>query len=151
MDAVDQGLIERECERLINRYCHLIDHGEAAQVADLFVEDGVWANPEVTRDGRAAIAKGFGARQANGARRSRHVCSTALIEVIDDANARGVTYLTLYRHDGEPGRAVSPLDGLPEVVGEYCDVFVRTSDGWRFKRREFVRAFVRKASREPRR
>jgi ketosteroid isomerase-like protein len=145
MDAVEQLHIERACERLINRYCHLIDHGQASQVADLFVDDGVWANPEVTRDGRAAIAKGFGARQANGARQSRHVCSTAVIEVIDNANARGVTYLTLYRHDGEPGRASSPLDGQPDVVGEYRDLFVRTSDGWRFKRREFVRAFARKA------
>ena len=142
MDPIQRLLIERECERLIYSYCHVIDHGEATRVAELFTPDGVWASPEVTRDGRDAIAAAFKARQANTARMSRHVCSTPLIEVVDDANAHGVTYLTLYRHDGEPGRRVSPLAGLPEVVGEYHDVFARTADGWRFRRREFVTAFA---------
>ena len=142
MDAVQRLLIERECERLIYAYCHLIDHGEAARVADLFAEDGVWASPEATRTGRAAVAKAFQARQANTARMSRHVCSTPLIDVIDDDDASAVTYLTLYRHDGEPGRQISPLDGLPEFVGEYHDLFTRTPDGWRFKSRTFVGAFA---------
>lgn len=143
MDPIQTLLIERECERLIYGYCHLVDHGEAAKVADMFTEDGVWASAEVSRDGRAAVATAFQARQANTARMSRHVCSTPLIEVIDADTARGVTYIQLYRHDGKPGRRVSPLADLPEVVGEYHDVFARTPDGWRFKRREFVTAFAR--------
>jgi hypothetical protein len=143
MDAVDRLLIERECERLIYAYCHLIDHGEGAKVADQFTEDGVWASPQATHNGREAIARAFQARQDNAARMSRHVCSTPLIEVESADEARGVTYIQLYRHDGKPGRRVSPLDRLPEVVGEYRDAFARTPAGWRFKRREFVGAFVR--------
>ncbi len=50
--------------------------------------------------------------------------------------------MTLFRHDGAVGRKVSPLLGLPEIVGEYQDVFASTPDGWRFKRRAFVSAFV---------
>lgn len=142
MDAVDRMLIERECERLIYAYCHLIDHGEGAKVAGQFTDDGVWASPEATRTGRDAIARAFQARQDNVGRMSRHVCSTPLIEVLSGDEATGVTYIQLYRHDGEPGRRVSPLDRLPELVGEYRDVFARTPAGWRFKRREFVGAFA---------
>ena len=56
MDPMQRLLAERECERLVYRYCHLIDHGEAAKVSDLFTDDGVWASPEVTRDGKDKIA-----------------------------------------------------------------------------------------------
>ena len=34
---------ERACERLVYRYAWLVDSGEAAGIADLFTEDGVWA------------------------------------------------------------------------------------------------------------
>jgi hypothetical protein len=143
MDDVQRLLIERACERLVYAYCHYVDHGEAAKIADQFTEDGVWASPEVTRTGREAIARAFQARQANVGRMSRHVCSTPLIEAVSEDEARGTTYIQLYRHDGEPGRRVSPLDGLPELVGEYRDVFARTPEGWRFRTRKFVGAFAR--------
>ena len=147
MDAVERLLIERECERLIYAYCHVIDHGEAARVAELFDEDGVWATPEVRCEGREAIRKAFQARQSNQGRISRHVCSTPNIEVVDANHATAVTYLTLYRHDGEPGRRTSPLEGLPEFVGDYRDSFVRTPRGWRFHTREFTGAFARTKAR----
>lgn len=143
MDPIERLLAERECERLVYRYCHLVDHGEAAKVADLFTEDGVWASPEVTREGREKIAKAFQGRQDNAERMSRHCCSTPLIEVESADAARGVTYLQLYRHDGAPGRRFSPLEGQPEFVGEYHDIFTRVPEGWRFKRRTFVGAFAR--------
>ena len=63
----------------------------------------------------------------------RRKCEDLLIDVIDENNATGVVYLTLYRHDGEVGRRSAPSD-VPEIVGEYRDQFVRTVDGWRFKR-----------------
>jgi len=65
-----------------------------------------------------------------------------MVEVTVRAQVEAPTYLTLYRHDGEPGRQISPLDGLPEFVGEYHDLFTRTPDGWRFKSRTFVGAFA---------
>ena len=142
MEPLERLLIERECERLVHAYCHVIDHGDAARVGEMFADDGVWKSPEVTREGRDAIAAAFAARQANTARMSRHVCSTCLIDVVDADNARGLTYVTLYRHDGKPGRRLSPLDRLPEIVGEYRDTFVRTPAGWRFHTREVVTAFA---------
>jgi uncharacterized protein (TIGR02246 family) len=142
MDALARLLAERACERLVTEYCHLVDHGEAARIAELFTEDGVWSSPENTMTGREAIARGFARRQANTARMSRHVCGNVLIDVTGADQATGVCYLTLYRHDGVPERATSPSD-VPAIVGEYRDTFARNADGWRFKRREIVVSFVK--------
>lgn len=146
MEDIERLLIERACERLIHTYCHLVDHGQARGVADLFAEDGIWKSAETLQDGRDAIARAFTAREANTARLSRHVCTTTTVDVIDAGNASALTYLTLYRHDGKDGRRLSPLDDLPELVGEYRDTFVRMPDGWRFKTREVVTAFLRRTA-----
>jgi uncharacterized protein (TIGR02246 family) len=141
MDDLQKLRIERECERLVTRYCHLVDHGQAAQVAELFTEDGVWASPEATMTGREQIRAGFQRRQENTARMSRHVCCNLLVEVVDEDHAGGVVYLTLYRTDGDPARRVSP-SAAPSVVGEYRDRFRRTPDGWRFAKREIEVSFL---------
>jgi hypothetical protein len=133
-------LDERDCVRLTAQYCHLIDHGEAARIAELFSEDGIWSSAKNTLTGREAIHDGFQVRQDAANRISRHVCCNALMEIHDEAHASGVVYVTLYRHDGEPEARVAPL-GAPAIVGEYRDAFVRTADGWRFARRDFIAAF----------
>ena len=134
-------LIERECERLVVEYCHLVDHGQAAKIADLFTPDGVWAGPGVTMKGREQLATGFRRRQAQAERMSRHCCLNFRCDVHDADNAEGVVYLVLYRHDGDPERKVSP-SGAPEMVGEYRDRFVRTADGWRIAERKIGVSFV---------
>lgn len=141
MTDLERMLIERACERLVAEYCHFVDHGLGARIAEQFTDDGVWTSAENTLEGKAAIARGFAARQANAGRMSRHVCDNVLIEVVDADNATGVAYLTLYRADGEVGRARSPAQA-PTLVGEYRDVFARTAEGWRFKRREALASFV---------
>ncbi|MCP4002794.1 MAG: nuclear transport factor 2 family protein [bacterium] len=144
MEDIERLLIERECERLVTAYCHYVDHGEAARIAELFTEDGVWASPQVTMKGRAELEQGFQARQDNAARMSRHICHNFLCDVQDANRAEGVVYLTLYRHDGDPERAISPLEG-PEMVGEYRDRFERTPEGWRIAERRTVVSFFRGA------
>jgi ketosteroid isomerase-like protein len=142
MDDVERLLIERECERLIVAYSHLIDMGEAARVAELFTEDGVWESADATMRGRAQIHAGFGRRQDNTARRSRHVCTNVAVAVTSATEATGLCYFTLYRADGVD-TATAPVEG-PEIVGEYRDAFVRTDDGWRIARRTASAGFVRR-------
>jgi hypothetical protein len=142
MDAIERLLVERECERLVTLYCHYVDHGEAERIAELFSEDGRWRGPGISMVGIDQLRKGFAARQANRARMSRHVCNNFVLDVIDENEATGVVYLTLYRHDGEEERAVSPLQG-PAMVGEYRDRFVRTPQGWRIADRTIHVNFVR--------
>jgi hypothetical protein len=137
--------IERECQWLVTAYCHYVDHGEARRVGELFTDDGVWAGPGVRMEGREQLEAGFGRRQDQSERMSRHVCNNFLCDVIDADHAEGTVYLTLYRHDGDPDRAVSPLDG-PEMVGEYRDRFERTRDGWRIAERTTHVSFLRGGS-----
>jgi hypothetical protein len=143
MEMSKRIAIERECQRLVTVYCHYVDHGVAEKIADLFTDDGQWLSPEIKMIGKEQIKNGFALRQANAARMSRHVCNNLLVDVIDEDNAEGVVYLTLYRHDGEAGRKISPMDGQPVLVGEYRDRFVRTDDGWRFSKREIDVSFIR--------
>ena len=145
MDVATRNEIERACERLVTQYCHFVDHGEASKIADLFAKDGVWTSPENSMNGQEEIRAGFALREANKARMSRHVCNNFLVDVIDEDHAGGTVYLTLYRHDGKEGRAVSPLNSAV-MVGEYRDRFVRTSEGWRFEHREVEVSFVRRAT-----
>lgn len=142
MDRTQRYEIERECERLIAQYCHYVDHDEAAKIADLFTEDGLWVNENTTMTGRDGIREGFQRRQDNRGRMSRHVCTNALINVVNEHEASGTVYLSLYFHDGEPGRTTSPTDCL-QKLGEYRDRFVKTADGWRFASRQVVSNFWR--------
>ena len=144
MDVSKRLEIESECARLVALYCHYVDHGEAARIADLFAKDGAWRSPEVTMQGVDEVRRGFASRQANTARMSRHVCNNLVVDVIDEDHAEGCVYLTLYRHDGEEGRALSPMEDQPVLVGEYRDRFVRTGDGWRFADREIGVSFLRR-------
>lgn len=134
--------IERACERLVTRYCHLVDHGEADRIAGLFTDDGVWTAPGVRMEGRGELEAGFGAREKNKARASRHVCNNLLVDVHNAESAEGTVYLTLYRHDGAEGQAISPLEG-PAMVGEYRDQFVLTDAGWRIKQRDTSISFLK--------
>ena len=76
--------------------------------------------------------------------RSRHVLTNIFIDPVDSDHARGISYLSLYRHVGEESLAAEPIpfDG-PAAVGHYEDRFVRTGDGWRFERRVLHLAFRR--------
>ena len=111
-------------------------------MAELFSADGAWRGGPSVMEGQQQLREGFAERQANRERMSRHVCNNLLVDVVDADHANGVVYLTLYRHDGDEDRRVSPLPG-PQIVGEYRDRFVRTPDGWRFAERKIDVSFVR--------
>ena len=141
-EPMERALIERECERLIVAYSHYIDFGDAARVAELFTDDGVWQSPEARLAGRTAIERAFTQRQANTGRRSRHVCTNIAIDVVAPERATGVCYFTLYRADAVEGKT-APVEG-PEIVGEYRDTYVLTPDGWRISERIASTGFVRR-------
>jgi ketosteroid isomerase-like protein len=142
MDIIEKMVIERECERLVTLYCHYVDHGEAAKIADLFTEDGTWKSPEITMAGRDQIRAGFQGRQDRKERMSRHVCNNLLVHIVNENEATGTVYITLYRHDGKEGRSFSPLNG-PEMVGEYQDRYLKTKEGWRFASRKVFVDFLK--------
>lgn len=140
---------ERACERLIARYTHLVDFGDAPAIADLFVSDGVWRSEAFAMTGQDEIRAGFTRRQGVTRRQSRHVCTNVVVDV-DGDRATGLCYLVNYRHDSESGTAEKPAPAdVPKYVGEYSDTFVRTPEGWRFAERVFDTAFVRPSRPRP--
>ena len=143
MTELEALLIERACARLVVDYTHQVDFGDAARVAHLFADDGVWEIGEMRFEGRDALRSMFQGRQEMAERRSRHVCTNLAIDVEDADHASGLVYLQLYRHDfasDEAGEALAP-GGPPVAVGQYRDAFVRTDAGWRFARRRAEIAF----------
>lgn len=141
MEPLQRLLIERECERVLLQSMWNTDFGQAARTADLFVPDGVLVvGPRVLR-GREAIREAFLVRQAMVERVSRHVATNLLITVEDEEHAVGSCYVTVYRHDGEPGMGIAPLDG-PKSVGQQDANFVRTAEGWRFAEMRAAHIFL---------
>ena len=143
MTNLDRLMIERECERLVSLYTHYADFGEAERVAELFARDAVWAVGPIRFEGQGKIRQMMRERQEMAGRRSRHVCTNLQIDVLDENNASGLVYLTLYRHDfeGPEREAGEVMQTAPTAVGEYRDRFVRTDAGWRFSERHAALAF----------
>src|ERR1700685_1668754 len=85
---------ERASQRLVFQYARLVDSGQAAQVADLFTEDGVWTGADGrSMNGRAEILAAFSGRQALSRRTSRHVMTNVQIDMDGEDAATGIAYL----------------------------------------------------------
>ena len=137
----DNLAIERHCEKLSIAYARAIDFNDHAAFADLFAEDGV-LNAGRELKGRDAIVKSLTRRPAE--LRSRHVLTNIFTEVISGTEARGISYLSLYRHIGPASLEATAIEFAgPAAVGHYDDRFVLTGDGWRFKQRQLHLAFRR--------
>jgi len=129
--------VERACGNLVLDYAYHRDRMDGAALANLFTEAGVLSVLGETYQGRSAIR----ARLENDreAPLSRHLMSTQRIFVDGPDRARGVSYATVYL--APRGELPRPVEGFAGI-GEYHDEFVRTPDGWKIGKREFVPVFV---------
>lgn len=141
MDALAELQIQHACEKLMMEYCYRVDSGVASTVADLFTEDCVRIQGRNQTNGREELRAGFQMREDNKGRISRHVAHNTLLNIESDTRASGVTYLTLYRYDGEEGKTWAPLEQA-QMVGDYCNEFVKTDKGWLIARQEIKFGFL---------
>lgn len=118
-----------EIARLKASYCTAVDCGwngrgqDGDRLAALFVSDGVWDAGAVARlEGREAIRAFF---NANPFPFGFHLTNNPVIKV-DGDRATGQWQLFCPGTDGN-GQAVW-------IGGTYDDEFVRTPEGWRFRR-----------------
>ena len=128
------------CTELTYAYARLIDFRDYEGFAALFADDGVLDVGQPLA-GPAAIFASCMKRPEN--LRSRHVVSNVFVEPLSADTARGINYVTVYRHVGPASleRGPAPLD-QPAAVGHYEDRYVCTEDGWRFANRKLHLAFV---------
>jgi hypothetical protein len=135
--------IREECTALSIAYARCVDFRDYDAFVELFAEDG---ELDVGRPliGRVAIAEAMSKRPDE--LKSRHVLSNIFIDVVDADHARGISYLTLYRHIGLESLTSEPIEfSGPAAVGHYEDQFVRTAAGFLIKRRRLHLAFRRAA------
>ncbi|PWT85477.1 MAG: hypothetical protein C5B57_02870 [Blastocatellia bacterium] len=122
-----------EIQQLVSRYAYAADTGAGAGYlyAGLFAPDGAF----VQRTGQAVTGKdalaALAMRNKKGAAAVFHFIMNHVIEPSPDG-AIGKAYLA---------QLAIGDDGGPSTVfggGHYDDVYVKTADGWRFKRRQFL-------------
>ncbi len=145
-DALAELLDERAIHRLMTDYTRFVDFGEAARIAGLFTEDGVWDGPGVRMEGHDEVHRFFAERESVTRRTSRHVITNIAIELTGPDTATATSYLINYRHDSRDEVLLPVPVGHPKYVGEYHDRFVRTPAGWRFAERLFTNTFLRERS-----
>jgi ketosteroid isomerase-like protein len=141
MNDDQKDAIIRACEALSIAYARAVDFRDYDYFVTLFTEDGVLDTGK-PMEGRAAIAKSLSHRPDE--LRSRHVITNIFIDVLNENEARGISYLSLYRHVGPESLKGEPIDfDGPAAVGHYEDRFENTPDGWKIKRRKLHFAFRR--------
>jgi len=132
MDDLARLLIERECGKLPLLFAKYADTGDHAALADLFVEDCVFARPfqpDHPFHGRDRVQAIFRDRPPILV---RHIVSNVLVEVLGKKQARGTNYLAMLSSHAsvEPPQEAGGL-----YVGGFRDEYVKTKDGWKFKSR----------------
>lgn len=136
--AGDLPAVDRvEIHQLVARYAHALDEGndEGRAFAELFTPDGTLVTTTGTMTGRAALA-----RFAAGQRAANAGTATLATNVVLDPAAGGVSgkvYVLVTR--------TAAADGPGTIAGggHFEDRYVRTPQGWRFERREFIPSRLR--------
>jgi hypothetical protein len=122
-----------EIRQLVARYAYAVDSGadNGNVYASLFAPDGAFAD-RMGREtkGREALAA-LARRNTRGPQSAFHFIVNHVIEPASDG-AVGREYLLQLRM-GEGDKPNDIFGG-----GHYEDIYVKTPDGWRFKRRQFV-------------
>lgn len=141
MADYDAREIREACTELSIAYARAVDFRDYDAFVELFADDGV-LDVGTPLKGKAAIGEAISKRPDE--LKSRHVLTNIFIDVQDADTARGISYLTLYRHVGPESLLAQPIefDG-PAAVGHYEDQFVRTPDGFRIKHRRLHMTFRR--------
>ena len=122
-----------EIQQLVARYAYAVDSGagNGEVYASLFAPDGAFVDRmgrEIKgRDALIALAR----RNTRGEQSAFHFIVNHVIEPAKDG-AVGRQYLLQVRI-GESDRPNEIFGG-----GHYQDRYVRTADGWRFQRRQFI-------------
>lgn len=133
-------LIKLAINDLVNEYAITRDNGDALGYAGTFAENGsliLFGNTYSNEQLRERI------EAENPNNLSMHHMTSGTINVIDENNATGVHYLTLYTGIKDKTQGESSTVYAPNytVMGKYHDVYVLTKDGWKFAERKLEPIF----------
>ena len=143
MDDDRRRAIEWDCARVLTGFINALDAGDYETMAGLMAEKGVWSRPGGDAIGPDGLLRAMKDRPRDLI--VRHVISNVLIEAIDEDNATGTTYLTVYRHRGPPPEnGPAPVTGT-HMVGVSHNRLVRESGRWKIGEKRTTRLFEAEA------
>lgn len=121
-----------EIAELPARFCHYSDYADYARFADIFTEDVVTTLVGVGeyQGLEAQIQHARDTEKWTGGQ-AWHLVANLWIETFADGAALHYYMLGMLRMGAEPGGSVN-------TSGRFVDHVVRTSAGWRIRRREFT-------------
>jgi hypothetical protein len=128
-----------DIEALHAEFAWLIDRGESAHVADLFLVDGCYgrATGEVSI-GREAIRLAYAGRIARGVRTTRHIFTNLRLQQVGPQRVLATSILTLYALDAPP-----PITTEVMLIADYDDVCQRCENGrWLYASRQVTRICI---------
>jgi len=146
MNADEEMIIEWECQKLMRRYYHHVDHYEYDEAILLFAPDVDWLGLGVKLDGRQEVLKGLHGGLGSGT--IRHILTNVIVTVIDENHAKASAYNTLYsspdiRYDLHDG----PINFRTATqIVEQWDELTRMDEGWRISKRRGEAVFKRDPS-----
>jgi hypothetical protein len=117
-----------EIQQLYSRYAIGVDSGNADMFAGVFTPDATFELPTRTVQGRQQLAEIARPGDDRGPTNVSHVAVNIVIEPSPDG-ATGTSYFLRVKL-GESGKPSTLTGG-----GVYRDTFVKTSEGWRIKKR----------------
>lgn len=120
-------------EALVLEYAWSLDHRRWHDIVDLCTPDAVLLIRRREIVGRAALMEWADLRAEKVRRRTLHQMTNLRLRAQSADEVEGVAALVL--HIAQMGGHRSFVD----LIGEYRDEYVRTEEGWRFRRRELVR------------
>jgi hypothetical protein len=127
-----------DIQQLVARYAYAMDSGadNGFAYADLFTADGEFVSPSGTIKGREALAEAGRAGFVNGHKPVLGVSHFIANNVVTPSaqGATGKQYVVLVNI----GDTDKPGGSFSDVGGHYEDAYVKTAQGWKFKRREYV-------------
>jgi ketosteroid isomerase-like protein len=113
---------------LVTEYAWLLDHRQWHEVIDLCTDDAILNIRGREIVGKTGLASWAEHRAENKTRRTQHQMTNLRLEAETPDRVIGTASLVLVVAKGGSGTYV-------DLVGEYHDEYVRTPDGWRFRRR----------------
>lgn len=132
MDTLERLAIEADCTDLINRFAWCSDTFAYDEAVSLFVSDCTFGRADEIAHGHDGLRK-FLARRATD-RRTCHIVSGIVIDVIDSDRAEGKAHSLVFGHKGALAEGEEAPLVSPDSIVRYEASFVRTDAGWRFSR-----------------
>lgn len=120
--------IEWDCTQLVYSFYGALDEQRYEDLANLFVDGGVWNRLGKDLVGRDAILAAMKSRKDW---LTAHLVTNVRVNVVDETHAETIQYITLYRHEGwAPEKGPAPVV-LPLGVLKHWDKHQCIGGVWR--------------------